>query len=273
VRLRRILAPVLSALVLGSAVVACATDPAAAPEPRTPSPTATTAPTPPTPPAGPTYLALGDSLAAGVGAPSGQGYVDLVHSRLRDDLPDVDMLALGVSGETTSSMLAPGGQLERAEDVLRSGDVRLVTIDIGANDGLGCAMARDQGCVEEALDTVRENLAVVLERVRAADADVPVVGADYYLPVPPQLRDDPVQVATALGVLRRLNDTLAGVYGDHDVPVAAVSDAFGGNDPALVVERTCAYTAMCSSTPDIHPNPRGHAAIAAALLAALPDVD
>ena len=240
---------------------------------RPATPESGTSPAPASPPvsASPTYLALGDSLAAGVGAPAGQGYVDLVHAGLRNDLPDVDLLALGVSGETTSSMLTPGGQLERAEEALRSGEVRLVTIDIGANDGLGCALARDEACVEGTLDAVRANLATVLERIRTADPDVPVVGTDYYLPVPPQLQDDPSQVAAALGVLQRLNDALADVYGEYGVPVAPVSDAFGGRDPALVVERTCAYTPMCSPAPDIHPNPRGHAAIADALLAVLPD--
>ena len=155
---------------------------------------------------------------------------------------------------------------------MRSGEVRLVTIDIGANDGLGCALARDEACVEGTLDAVRTNLATVLERIRTADPDVPVVGTDYYLPVPPQLQDDPSQVAAALEVLQRLNDTLADVYAEYDVPVAPVSDAFGGLDPALVVERTCAYTSMCSPAQDIHPNPSGHAAIAGALLAVLPDV-
>jgi acyl-CoA thioesterase I len=262
VRPRRTL--LLAALVPVFAVGACSAERVAAPESRTPPV--------PAPARSPTYVALGDSLAAGVGAPAGQGYVDLVHARLEDDLPDVGLLALGVSGETTSSMLSPGGQLERAEAALRAGGVRLVTIDIGANDGLGCALARDEACVEGALDAVRGNLAAVLERLRAADPDVPVVGTDYYLPVPPQLQRDPAQVEAALHVLGRLNDTLAGVYGDHGVPVAPVSDAFGGDDPALVVERTCAYTPMCSGTPDIHPNPEGHAAIADALLAVLPDV-
>ena len=255
----------LAALVAVAA--SCSAERPAAPESGT-SP----APASPPVPASPTYLALGDSLAAGVGAPAGEGYVDLVHAGLREDLPDVDLLSFGVSGETTSSMLTPGGQLERAEEALRSGEVRLVTIDIGANDGLGCALARDKACVEGTLDAVRANLATVLERIRTADPDVPVVGTDYYLPVPPQLQEDPSQVAAALGVLRRLNDTLADVYAEYDVPVAPVSGAFGGRDPALVVERTCAYTSMCSSAPDIHPNPRGHAAIAGALLAVLPDV-
>jgi lysophospholipase L1-like esterase len=260
----------LAALV-AVAATGCSAEQAAAPGSRTPPPPV---PEPASSPASesPTYLALGDSLAAGVGVPAGQGYVDLVREGIRDELPDVELLALGVSGETTSSMVTPGGQLERAEEALRSGEVRLVTIDIGANDGLGCALARDEACVEGTLDAVRVNLATILERIRTADPEVPVVGTDYYLPVPPQLQDDPSQVAAALDVLQRLNDTLTDVYGEYDVPVAPVSDAFGGRDPTLVVERTCAYTQICSPSPDIHPNPTGHAAIADALLAVLPDV-
>jgi hypothetical protein len=121
------------------------------------------------PPAGvrPEYLALGDSLAAGIGAsdPDTTGYVPLFHSYLGDALdpgnadptpldsvPDafnrkllwLENLGVGgpgapPGGETTGSMIA-GGQLDAAlaELSARNGnampvdDVRIVTLDIGA---------------------------------------------------------------------------------------------------------------------------------------------
>ncbi|HSK26310.1 MAG TPA: SGNH/GDSL hydrolase family protein [Jiangellales bacterium] len=267
--------PAVLAVAVGCAAGDTGGGAASTPSPS--SPAATPYPSPPGAPApegegGPAYLALGDSLAAGVGAPLGEGYVDLVYAALGERLPGLDLVGLGVSGETTGSMLAPGGQLERAEQALRTGGVRLVTIDIGANDGLGCALAQDERCIDAALDEIRENLATVLTRLRAADPDVPVVAADYYLPVPPQLQSDPAEVAAALRVLGRLNGALAEVYASFGVPVAPVSAAFGGDDPVSVVERTCALTPMCSGTPDIHPNAAGHAVIAQALLATAPDV-
>lgn len=123
------------------------------------------------PPVGvqPEYLALGDSLAVGIGAsdPANTGYVPLFHSYLGDaidpgranpvplsSVPDafnrkfLHLTNLGVGGEgapaggeTTASMIA-GGQLDAAlaELSARNGnatpvdDVRVVTLDIGGND-------------------------------------------------------------------------------------------------------------------------------------------
>ncbi len=139
------------------------------------------------PPAGvrPEYLALGDSLAAGIGAsdPAGTGYVPLFHSYLGDALdpgkadpaplssvPDafnrkllwLENLGVGgpgapPGGETTGSMIA-GGQLDAAVAELsarngnatRVDDVRVVTLDIGGNDAFAvvpaCAGGLTPGC-------------------------------------------------------------------------------------------------------------------------------
>jgi lysophospholipase L1-like esterase len=73
-------------------------------------------------------VALGDSTAAGVGAPSGGGYPERVVARLRPSFPGLKLLNLGESGATTSDVLET--QLPRA---LRA-HPRLVTIGIGIND-------------------------------------------------------------------------------------------------------------------------------------------
>jgi len=97
----------------------------------------------------PTYLALGDSFAAGVGA-SGQneGYVPLLFSFLSEDRnEDLSLRNLAVSGETTTSMIARGqfgmalAELRfRNQDQNPKNDVFLVTIDIGYNDILSLAV-------------------------------------------------------------------------------------------------------------------------------------
>src|SRR3954470_14222025 len=58
------------------------------------------------------YLALGDSLAVGVQPdatgqlkPTPQGYADDLHRLLRTFTPDLQLVKLGCSGETTSSMI------------------------------------------------------------------------------------------------------------------------------------------------------------------------
>ncbi|MBI1885493.1 MAG: hypothetical protein HYS09_04155 [Chloroflexi bacterium] len=65
----------------------------------------------------PVYLALGDSLAFGIGAtiPAEGGYVALVHDKLRrsDRYIDrgLDLVNLAVPGATSGDLLVEGGQL------------------------------------------------------------------------------------------------------------------------------------------------------------------
>ncbi|MEE9277837.1 MAG: SGNH/GDSL hydrolase family protein, partial [Dehalococcoidia bacterium] len=91
------------------------------------------------------YLALGDSLAVGVGAsdPATTAYVPRFHDYLSssDALSGLGLINLSVSGETSSSMISEG-QLEAALATLRQhnanassdDDIRVVTLTIGGND-------------------------------------------------------------------------------------------------------------------------------------------
>ncbi|HEX2193702.1 MAG TPA: GDSL-type esterase/lipase family protein [Candidatus Limnocylindria bacterium] len=108
-------------------------DASSAPVTPTPSPRPEASPTSsPAPQAG-TYLALGDSLAVGVGAsdPARLGYVGRIHRALGGPA----LRNLAVSGETSASF-REGGQLTAALEAIRSADppVSLVTLDIGGND-------------------------------------------------------------------------------------------------------------------------------------------
>ena len=134
----------------------------------------------------PEYLALGDSLAVGVGAsdPATTGYVPQFHVYLRATLNPghaspahrdhgprscthkflrLENLAVGgpgapPGGETTGTMIA-GGQLDAAvaELIARNGnarrvdDVRVVTLTIGGNDTFAvvpaCSGGPSPGCV------------------------------------------------------------------------------------------------------------------------------
>src|SRR5438105_14110362 len=75
-----------------------------------------------------TYLALGDSTAAGVGARSGGGYPERLWSSLRADFPALRLINLARSGATTADLLED--QLPRARRVRP----RLITLGIGIND-------------------------------------------------------------------------------------------------------------------------------------------
>src|SRR6266511_2831972 len=73
----------------------------------------------------PAYVALGDSLAFGVGAsnPSTTGYVALAYNALRNSErfrpTGLELLNLGVAGARSADLVAPGGQLDSALDEIR----------------------------------------------------------------------------------------------------------------------------------------------------------
>ncbi|HJY95210.1 MAG TPA: GDSL-type esterase/lipase family protein, partial [Streptosporangiaceae bacterium] len=134
------------------------------------------------------YLALGDSLsqgvqpdAAGTSVETGQGYPDQLYAMLRPSQPTLRLVKLGCPGETTATMIHggicryPGGsQLAAAVAFLTAhrGHVRLVTIDIGANDPEDCgswaSLRIIMHCVGTNFPDAVSNLDTILARVRAA---------------------------------------------------------------------------------------------------------
>jgi hypothetical protein len=125
------------------------------------------------PPLGrPVYLALGDSVAAGVGAsdPAVTGSVPRLYDLLRDE-PSCQLLGwpgcrslalddLAVGGATSTTLLTD--QLPVAEDELRAhngdgnprNDVLVVTIDIGGNDVFGVVPSCTAGPTPQCLGLV-----------------------------------------------------------------------------------------------------------------------
>jgi len=241
------------------------------------------------------YVALGDSLAVGVqpiGPPplneTDQGYTDQIYSALKAANPKLKQIRLGCGGESTTSM-TEGSQLpsvasscgppsfyvhryphktQLAEAVsflhAHRGFVRLVTIDIGANDTLGPGGDGE----------IAENLPAILAELRAAAGPgVPIVGMNYYgvfFPVAWAEGGLPA-VQASLSNLLAFNDLLEGIYAAAGDPVADVESAFSSTDltpiggvPANVL-RICDWTWMCTLG-DVHANQAGYSAIAQAFL-------
>jgi lysophospholipase L1-like esterase len=246
------------------------------------------------------YLALGDSLAVGVqpslngDVPTNQGYPDDIHAALRPLKPELTLVKLGCPGETTNTMINggicnynEGTQLAEAVQFLKTHQVALVTLDIGANDVDGCVNLNanpptlDMTCVENGFNSVSSNLPLILNTLASAvGKGTAIVAMNYYDPflaawelgqAGQSLAEQSVSAATEFNAL------LQGVYQAFDVPVADVANAYHITDftPVPVINvplnvfLTLAWTWMGAPAPlgpDIHPNAVGYAVIANAFV-------
>jgi lysophospholipase L1-like esterase len=240
------------------------------------------------PPIGrPLYLALGDSLAAGVGAsdPAVTGYVPQFYQLLRQELacqpagqPSCGSLALrnlGVGGATSTTLLATQLPEAVAELQARNGDpnpyndVRVVTIDIGGNDVFGvvssCAAGPTPECgalIQARLQTFAVNFTQILAQLRAAAGpDTVIIAMTYYNPLPSCRLASLAPLADAvleggLGVAVGLNDLIRSIAAAHGVLVAETYGQLGPGE--LVGGSDC-----------LHPNDAGYQVITEAFAAAL----
>jgi acyl-CoA thioesterase-1 len=109
----------------------------------------------------PRIVVLGDSLTSGRGIGSALAFPALLQQRVDDDGLRYEMVNAGVSGDTTSGAVR---RLERALD----GDVRVLIVELGANDGLrGVPVAR-----------LTENLSRIIEVAQARDISVLLCGME-----------------------------------------------------------------------------------------------
>jgi lysophospholipase L1-like esterase len=240
------------------------------------------------------YVSLGDSLAAGyqpdVKRDTDVSYTDQLYARLRARDPRLVHIKLGCSGETTQTMISggicsyPGGlsQLAYAERFLRAhrGQVRFVTIDIGANDVDGCAPGGsiDAGCLVKGIATVAQQEPQITRALRRAGGDrVAYAGMDYYNPFLAYWLTGATGQATAVAsapMSAAFNAAVdsglrAGGFRVADVARAFSSDDFidqaqlpGVGGVPLNVARICQWTWECTPYHDIHATPVGHAVIA-----------
>jgi len=117
-------------------------------------------------------VVLGDSLASGRGIGATQAFPAILQEKLDDEGLEFEVVNAGVSGDTST------GALRRFERAL-AGDVRVLVIELGANDGLrGVPIAQ-----------VKSNLSRIIEAAQARGISVllcgmealPMHGWDYTL--------------------------------------------------------------------------------------------
>ena len=113
----------------------------------------------------PVLLVVGDSISAGYGLAQGQGWVDLLAARLRENGRRERVVNASISGDTTA-----GGRA-RLPVLLREHRPSIVVIELGGNDAL---RGGD-------LQATRANLDAMVAAVQAAHARPLLVG----MKVPP----------------------------------------------------------------------------------------
>jgi lysophospholipase L1-like esterase len=239
-----------------------------------------------------TYLALGDSLAAGFqpNGVTGKGYVDYLWRSIRQHIPALTLRNVACPGETSGSLItgrksgchyAAGSQLNAAVNFLEAhrGKVAFITITIGANDLVNRCLADnglfDEACAVEMRPRLRARVAHIVRALRAAAGHgVPIVGMKYYDPflgfwgLVPGGR---TLARASLEAFKVMNAGLATAYKNTG---AAVADAAGkfrirdfehkvdvpGRGPLPVnVALACAWTWFCTPrfAGDPHPNRTG----------------
>lgn len=112
------------------------------------APVAPLAPDAPLAPLAPKIVVLGDSLTAGLGIPRDQAYPAVLQQKFHEAGIAIDVVNAGVSGDTSADGL-------RRVTWALEGDVRLLILALGANDGLrglppGQMKANLQGIIHRA---------------------------------------------------------------------------------------------------------------------------
>ena len=133
----------------------------------------------------PKIVAFGDSLTAGFGLSEKESYPYLLQEKLKADGYDYEVINAGVSGETSL------GGLERADWVLEQENVKILILELGANDLLrGMPPSK-----------MKENLDKIIRKAKAKKIEVllcgmlapPTAGSDYkreFMTAFPDLADE-----------------------------------------------------------------------------------
>lgn len=218
-------------------------------------------PTPP-PSIGAEYIALGDSVAYGIGAPdpNAHGYAGLFYANyLKRVQPD--LLAyrnLAVPGETSSSFLAIAGgksQLQRFKDEVAAAAkagwrVSPVTLTIGGNDILAVE-GKSNAEREAALARFDTNFSRILDEIKTQIGQADLLVTTYYNPLAYNTGGNDIEsdwFRRFDGIIRQRIQEKGAKIVDFTSPVA-------GDEKNL--------TWITSN--DVHPTPAGHAVLAQAV--------
>jgi lysophospholipase L1-like esterase len=233
------------------------------------------------------YIALGDSLAYGVGAsdPAATAYVPMLHEALKQGpgcpgaaapCDELQLVNLAEDGGTSTTLLDT--QVPAAVEIIaarngdndRANDVTVITIDVGGNDIYKplrdtCATGLSPEClqeIEQSFTAFGQNLTMAIGQLRqAAGPDTTIAVMTYFNSLIACER----QAAAPAGDLvlegapdgtPGLNDLIRQIAAQFDAVVAETFGALGADD-------------LVGGTDCLHPNDAGHAILATAFETAI----
>jgi acyl-CoA thioesterase I len=116
---------------------------------------------PAAPPARPRIVALGDSLTVGLGLVERESFPSRLQAKIDEDGYQFEVVNAGVSGDTSA------GGLRRLDWALE-GEVRVMILALGANDGLRGLSVAD----------MKQNLTAIIDRAREKNVVVILAGME-----------------------------------------------------------------------------------------------
>lgn len=262
---------------------------------------------PPPEQAGGTLLAIGDSLCAGhLPEPkntiffSDEAYTNTLFDYVQDKYDFDTLEKVCCSGEDSHELIDASyaippsdgsncydgpSQIDAAIQALETGEVRLISISLGANDVFGCVFAPDiEACVTTRIQEFVVNLLTILTTLSEVTENnlPPIVAMTPYNPLLAySLSEDANEQALAplsQQVILGLQTEAAKVYDNFNIPNVFGLFVFDGLNETLVdgtdtpqnVASICRWTGMCDETDsgdfvlksaelrDIHATPEGY---------------
>lgn len=204
------------------------------------------------------YLALGDSITVGVGAPPQRGYVDILTYYLQNSYPLVYTKKIANKGWKSRDLLSAISKNPSLQQLFPNAS--LITLYIGGNDlsfaFIKARLSRNPGPLYDALNRFSVYFNELL-RVTKTHSQALVLTATVYNPFP--------YSQLAAQFIQLLNQTITSISQNYNVPVVDVYSAFLGKEPYLVDGyrdgRLGSFIPFLQKNP-IHPNQWGHQLIA-----------
>lgn len=207
------------------------------------------------------YIALGDSIAVGVGSslPDRRGYPALVQELMETSVGGaVPLVNLAVPGETAATFLADGQFAAFTEQVANFAEagvpIEVVTVTLGGNELLA-QESEDTTARQQGLDEFRLSLDQSVTQIRdTAGNGAAIILTTYY----DLSEGDPAMPSTDAWWIEQFNSAIRQTAEREGAAIADLNELFQGR-----------ISELTHHPYDVHPNNQGYRAIAAQIWRAI----